>query len=822
MNKLKWKMLSASIFYLHFFIAAQTTANLVPKKGLFVTTNQLNWITGSEINFLTPSKKNHHYFFTWWDQDVDSTIQEKEVLIIGSQNTAVYGTYSLAKKNKTITTFFDCSWNLKENAVADIIYAKIWLPYLKEATWGNDKNNNLNNLTSFNDSVLILNTPFGKFQFKSSEPFKVKIDAQLKPEATDFNLRSQFLILYKDNIPVNEVSGLHSAFLIEELDTPFIAGNASMAKTVELNTINTSWDAVTEKQQLLPLPKEFISKNKFYIIPISKPKMVSKIVQQYRNILQNQWQIGNDYYPNILATKNEQLPEEGYDLEIEINKINLQYKTEKGIQHALQTLAQITHNVNEQLVIEQGVINDKPTLAWRGIHMFTGPTSWSLHKKMYEHILLPLKMNKTVLQCEQAMWTSRPELHNAISVPMNDLKNEFIYLRKNNCEPIPLIQSLGHMEWFFKPKQNRYMAVNPMYPYTLNPNMPAAKKAVIQLWNEAFALLKPKTIHIGFDEIGMIGFNQPREKEVDYFKTQINFLDAYAKKRKATLMLWGDMGLAPDEGPDALNGINKERAAKIRSYIPEGSFVADWHYLSNPNPDVYLKNLQIWKANKNKPIASPWLWPNNVRGFVHAAIRENVGVLQTTWADFESSEKNMLQNIEQFGAYILALDYAWSGRKELPENLPYNATEEWIKRFYCQPKPIAKRSGWQLNESLEFEDVSAAAKIDLYSHYEFRFGSIVSSGIKMFATTSNILPEGTPVATIYFFNNKKIVYEKTLRYGVEVRSNNDNRCIYAFTPGKNNKTLYHFFSTKYRITTIVFKSLHNASGLKIDNIELIN
>ncbi len=822
MTKLKCILLSASIFYLHFFVEAQTIARLVPKQGLFVTSNKLNWITGSEINFLTPIKKNHHYYFTWWDQDIDSTIQEKEVLIIGSQNTAVYGTYSLAKKNKTIKTFFDCNWNLPENAVADIVFAKIWLPYLKEASWGDNKNKDLNSLSGFNDSVLTITTPFGTFKFQSSQKFNVKINAQLNPQEKDFTQRSQYVILYKNDIPVNELSGLHTSFFIEELETPFIAGNAAMAKTIELATTNTSWDAFTEQQLLLPTPKEEIREKAFYEIPIIQPKWVSKIVQQYRNILQLQWQIGNNYYPNIVAIKNEQLAEEGYRLEVELNKINLYYKTEQGLQHAVQTLAQITQNVHEQLVIPKGIIKDEPSVAWRGIHMFTGPNSWKLHQTMYNRVLFPLKMNKTVLQCEQAAWVSRPELHNAISVPMQHLKAEFNYLRKHNCEPIPLIQSLGHMEWFFKPKQNRYMAVNPMYPYTLNPNIPQAQEAVKQLWDETFALLKPKTMHIGFDEIGMIGFNEPREKELEYFKTQINFLNSYAKQKKATLMLWGDMGLAPGEGPDALNGITKKRAALIRSYIPTGSYVADWHYLNNPNPDVYIKNLQIWKTNKNKPIASPWLWPNNVRGFVHAAIKENAGVLQTTWADFESSEKNMLQNIEQFGAYILALDYAWSGRKELPENLPYNATEEWIKRLYSQPKPINKRKGWQLQESLVFEDITSEATINLYNSFEFAFNSILSSGIKVNASTTNILPEGTPVAIIYFFNNKQLVYKKIIHYGVEVRSNKDERCIYAFTPGKNNKTLFHFFPKQYTITNIGVKSLHNGSGLTINNIELIN
>lgn len=799
----------------------QSTATLIPKKGLHITTCGLPWLTGSEISFFTPDKRHHHYYFTWWEQDAHVSRPGHERLFIGSINTAVNGVYLMEQEGNKIRTFFDCIWNLKEPGAADVIYAKIWLPYLSDAIFSSPTHKNISDWSSFYENRLQISTSFGTFQFYSSTPFKIRTDANLQPGEKDYTRRAQYLILYEDNIPVTDSPMLSRAFFIEEFPKTNTAITEDETNIVKSEKISQAWQPHGRSTMLLPQPKSINYQKGNYIIPENKKETADPVVAVFREMLKQQWLLNEKYFPVIRVKDNKTLPAEGYLLSVNENGISIQHHTSAGFQHALHTLVQLVKNENGQLIIPAVKINDWPSVAWRGIHMFTGPTSWPLHKRMYDRILFPLKMNKVVLLCEQAKWKSRPELHNSISVPLEDLKKEFEYLRKNFNEPIPLIQSLGHMEWFFKPKENRWMAINPEYPYTINPNLPQAKYAVKQLWDETFELLQPKTMHIGFDEIGMIGFNQPREKEVEYFKTQIDYLHNYAKTKNAKLMLWGDMGLGPGEGPDALNGITKERAATIRSFIPEGSYVADWHYLDNPNTEVYKPNLKIWKQNKNIPLASPWLWPNNVHGFVKAAIDEKAGVLQTTWADFESSEKNMLLNIEQFGAYILAMDYAWSGRKELPEQLPYNAVEEWVSRFYSQPKPIQARAGYKVLFSIQLKDITAVNTISLPDSITLNTANIMMEGFSLKATTASILPEGVPVAEIQFLKGNKIIFVKKLCYGVELRSALDKRMIYAHTKGADKKQLFVFFEKRSYIDKINVLNLHPASGVKIDELIII-
>ena len=66
-----------------------------------------------------------------------------------------------------------------------------------------------------------------------------------------------------------------------------------------------------------------------------------------------------------------------------------------------------------------------------------------------------------------------------------------------------------------------------------------------------------------------------------------------------------------------------------------------------------------------------------------------------------------------------------------------------------------------------------------------------------------------------------MVYEKDIRYAVDVRGEADQRNIFAHTNGKDAKTLFHFFQKKTMVTSVKIKSLHPGSGLTINKLTLI-
>ena len=825
------RRLSSSVWslFLFFYFAgsatAQIDAELIPKKGLMLKSHGFTWASGSELSFFTPDKQRHHYYFTWWEQDVDTTRIDEKALIIGSSNTAVYGIYSLRQVADVPQTAIQCRWNLDEPAVADVIHTRLWAPFFEQAQWSNGHDTIApNSLDTFHDTLLIASTPFGTFRFLASHPFRVQRIETPRPQRHQYDQRDQYLVFSERDIPLSRGAQLQRSFRIEPVSTlwpSFNTGSPSLQQ-VSPQFMAKAWNPTPAPQEVLPDPRTMKLNSGYYEIPLHADDPSGDAVSAFREILARQWQIGDAHFPRISLQKDTKIAIEGYVLDIQKDGVFIRHRSRAGLQHALHTLAQLTRPESGRLVIPLGHIEDEPQIAWRGIHMFTGPQSWPLHQKMYDNVLLPLKMNKVVLQCEQAEWESHPVLHNPISVPLADLKAEFDFLRGHHVEPIPLIQSLGHMEWFFKPPSYRFMAVNPDYPYTLNPELPAAQLALRKIWDEAFDLLKPRIMHVGFDEIGMIGFHLPRERELDFWQIQIKYLRDYAKKQKARLMLWGDMGLAPGEGPDALNGKTPARATFLRSTIPAGSYVADWHYLGESNPEPYRKSLRIWKDNRNIPLASPWFLPDNIYGFTHAAIKEQAGLLQTTWADFESSERNMLLNIEQFGAYVLALDYAWSGRLTKPENLPYHAVETWSSRFYQQPKPLVELNGYVVAEDASFQDLTNDLRQNLPSTASWSFPAITTSGLRLEAVTSHILPEATPVARLKAWHNDTLVWEYTLRYGAEIRAADDERAIHAHTPGNDIKTFFLFFKNQEIINRLEWKQLHPAAGAEAKTLTLIS
>lgn len=802
----------------------ELNASLIPKKGLWIKSEALAWGMGSEINFLDADRKHHEYYFTWWEQDADTSHSGKDILWIGSKNTAVNGDLVLTNKKNNLSLALNCTWNKTTQGVCDILYLKIWTPFFKNARWFNNTGKEITaELESFSDTTIFAKTPFGEFQFCASAPFQFRREENIFLKETDFSARSQFLYLEEKNIKLNAHEKISRTFSIKQIGERkgFPIANKDTTLLNSFKKKEGVWQPITGKMTLLPRPSEWAAEEGELVLPISKTNPTDSLLTEFNKIVKKYWQVDNFLSPIIHAKKEYNLAPEAYSLRISTT-IDIGYASKQGLQHAIESLGQLVYQKNGSLVLRHSQINDHPKIDWRGIHMFTGPTSWALHKKMFENVLLPLKINKAVLQCEQAKWKSFPSIHNSISIGLDDLKNEFSYLRSKQVEPIPLIQSLGHMEWFFKPMDNRTLAINPSYPYTLNVFKPEATKAMYKIWEEAIALLKPQTIHVGFDEIGMIGFNWPREKEVELFRKQIKWLSSYTKKKELSLMIWGDMGLAPGEGPDACNGVNENRAAQIRKLIPPKTWVADWHYLGNPDPTVYRKNLSIWKNGGHQPLASPWFIGDNIRGFTLAALEQKAGVLQTTWADFESSELNMLKNIEQFGAYVLALDYSWSGRNELPRELPYEPIQEFTNRFYRQSLPPQSSSGWTWNGDIHLKNCTDTTNHSI-NKLNFELGDeIRTCGIKLLAETQVILPESTPVAILQLYSNNVPIYETTLLYGRDARATQDPRPIYKRIPERNKHEWVEFLEAGIRIDKIVIKSLHPATGLMIKEFSLID
>lgn len=296
----------------------------------------------------------------------------------------------------------------------------------------------------------------------------------------------------------------------------------------------------------------------------------------------------------------------------------------------------------------------KSKIAWRGIHLFVGPAALQFQERLIKNVLKPLGFNHVVLQCERTAWDATPGIATPLTMSKSDLARLFALYRRNGIEPIPLIQSFGHMEWLFANGKNRALAYNPAQPYAIDPRKPEARNLVAKIWEEAIALLHPKTIHFGLDEVDLVGFPDNDAKTVtELWKLQVPFLLELARSHNVQPMLWGDKMLAPGEAPDACLGDNAVEARARKEALTGKVWIADWHYKADTARSVY-RSLALYKGLGMEPVAAEWFRLENIAGFTKAAELNNSGTLLTTWAGYESNERNMLANPKQFAAIAFA------------------------------------------------------------------------------------------------------------------------------------------------------------------------
>lgn len=411
--------------------------------------------------------------------------------------------------------------------------------------------------------------------------------------------------------------------------------------------------------------------------------------------------------------RNLNLRPEGYEVRVTAEGIQLLGQSETGLRRAFQTLPWLIEPLSGRLAIRHQTIRDEPALSWRGVHMFVGPTALDFQTRLMDRVLAPLKLNRVVLQCERTAWEATKGNETRITMPRDDLKALFGRYRDRGFEAIPLIQSLGHTGWLFENKQNLDIAVNPDLPFTLDPRKERSRTLLRSLWKEAVETLEPQTVHFGLDEIDMRGLPVDPYFTTRLWERHVPFLQDLSTELKVRPMLWGDIMLGPGEAPDAVHAKTVEEAKKRRSVLKPGAIIADWHYKDDADPQIYT-SLALFKREGHRPVAASWWRPNNIRGQALASQKVDGGLLQTTWAGYESSEPNMIRELQQFSAHIVAADYAWSGRTEMPNALGYDPKKLLQRLYFSQPARAQGAGGafmepeGQRGRRTAFDDVSVS------------------------------------------------------------------------------------------------------------------
>ncbi len=403
-----------------------------------------------------------------------------------------------------------------------------------------------------------------------------------------------------------------------------------------------------------------------------------------------------------------------YMLKVESQRVLLIGRFAEGVFYGVQTLMQLLEPALNHLQIAPLTIIDYPDMLFRGVHLFGG-TQPEFHRRLIGNLVGHLKFNRLVVECGYSQWEVIKPAWVEFSVPKANLREIVAQAQANFLEPIPLLQSLGHMYWVFRNNANVELAEDPETPWAICPRREASKQLLQRLFDEVLEIFPRRAFHLGLDEITLRG-RFPYSPECqgatvaqlfsEHFRWLVGELQARGVQE---VMLWSDMLLSREEAHDgAANAADSEAARFTRQQVlntireasrregREGGALTlslcDWHY----TPTEHYRSLEVLRrAGFQRLIATTWYNPRNIYTFAQAARQQRIeGLLQSTWAGYSLTEKSLRDAPEQFIAYVLAAIYAWNSNAPPPEQLPFDVEWFFYERYRREKIPLQPQSGF--------------------------------------------------------------------------------------------------------------------------------
>lgn len=381
-------------------------------------------------------------------------------------------------------------------------------------------------------------------------------------------------------------------------------------------------------------------------------------------------------------------PDEEYSLFITAGGIAIAGRSRQALFWGVQTLAQALEHVRrEELPHVPGLqLRDWPTLRLRGLHL----DMKYLHQRpdAIEEWLRQLavwKVNTVLFEYEDKFPYQRyPFLRHPDAMTPEQLRHVLDVARRHHIQVIPLIQSLGHLEYCLKHEELAHLRETPEITSQANPLDPASLRFVLEMIDEVLECHPDaEFFHVGGDEASFLGVNPQswqalQEKGViglylDHMVPVLEHIIAAGKRP----ILWDD-----------ILRVQAEHCARI----PRETVLAYWDYSpvraqhgEREVPDVLRdfyqldsKRLALWPATLGSfpffdfyrqqgfdVLAAPCcnyatLVPDDAHNFPNTLLftekainNGGLGVLNTQWACFKTPFDVMWQS------YALTAHSAW-------------------------------------------------------------------------------------------------------------------------------------------------------------------
>ncbi|SEI69678.1 Glycosyl hydrolase family 20, catalytic domain [Deinococcus reticulitermitis] len=352
---------------------------------------------------------------------------------------------------------------------------------------------------------------------------------------------------------------------------------------------------------------------------------------------------------------------EGYALLVDATGAAVVGAAPRGAYLGVQTL--------RQLLTPQGVrfarISDAPALADRIAMIYLDQYSQGINDRLIP-MLAALKYNQVLIMSNYVQWdTARA---GGFAHPGGASKAEARRVaelaRSYGLEPIPLIETLGHVGWMFYGGKNTELRQDPdaqeSWAYdTLNPA--TYDRVLFPILKEAVEVFRPRVVHIGHDEVRAAGRGRfparPNGVALGFEKLFVDDtvkLHGFLKAQNVGTMIWHDTAFA-----DSL-------IATLPAQLPKDIQVAYWNY----TPGTGTEMLGRIKALGFPVLGASFKDPGNPETLAKAAAQVGGGMIQTRWNGYFGNPSIWDGMAEQGVAYVRAGNAFWNPQAPVRADAP--------------------------------------------------------------------------------------------------------------------------------------------------------
>ena len=389
--------------------------------------------------------------------------------------------------------------------------------------------------------------------------------------------------------------------------------------------------------------------------------------------------------------------DEGYQLIIRGDRVEISARTEAGLFYGCQSLEQLLEDSRDyNRPVPACRINDYPVLSYRAVH-FDVKHHLDQMNYYYESIdrLARYKINAVVFEFEDKLRYRRQPLVGASqSISIDEMAALTRYARARNIEITPLVQGLGHATFILKHEAYAGLRELIWNNWAFCPLHEGTYQVLFDLYRDAIdATPGSKYLHIGGDEIGNIGLCprcKPMADKEGLLSLSLYWLKRvceFAEENGRIPVFWDDMPLKHGEVYESTwsDDINEEEAEKawnegapkldnlLRDF-PKNCVYMRWNYSMARQPgnikalDWYqsrgLKAMIATATNaeggilfqeEEREIQNSLSGIITIRSFIKLAAEKGIyGMLCTAWDDKSPHMENYWRG------FIASAEYSWS------------------------------------------------------------------------------------------------------------------------------------------------------------------